>query len=121
MPAITVRVKSCVASGFTPLWAVIVNWYVPAAVVVPDRVAVPSPLSWKVTLPGSIAPPSLRDGVGVPDVVTVNDPAVPAVNVVLLVLPPVIVGGVPVTVSVAVLLVVPVPPLLELTALLVLL
>jgi hypothetical protein len=43
------------------------------------------------------------------------------VNVAPLVLPPVIVGGVPVTVSIAVLLVVPVPPLLELTALLVLL
>jgi len=51
-------------------------------------------------------------------VVTVNVPGIPAVNVVLLTL--VMDGGVPVTVSVAVLLAVPVPPSVELIVLVVL-
>jgi hypothetical protein len=44
-------------------------------------------------------PVLLSEGVGVPVVVTVNDPAMPAMNVVLA--PLVIDGGVPVTVSAA--------------------
>jgi hypothetical protein len=44
----------------------------------------------------------LREGVGLPVVVTVNVPNVPAVKVVLAAL--VIIGGVPLTVSAAVLL-----------------
>jgi hypothetical protein len=47
--------------------------------------AVPLPLSMKATPDGS-APLSLNAGVGVPVVVTVNDPAVPAVKVALLAL-----------------------------------
>ena len=48
---------------------------------VPERVAVPLPLSTKVTPVGS-APVSLSAEVGNPVVVTVNVPAVPVVNVV---------------------------------------
>ena len=48
---------------------------------VPARVAVPLPLSTKVTPEGS-APVSLSAGVGNPVVVTVKVPAVPVVNVV---------------------------------------
>jgi len=44
---------------------------------VPASVAVPSPLSTKVTLLGSAAPVSLKVGVGVPEVVTVKLPALP--------------------------------------------
>ena len=46
---------------------------------VPARVAVPSPLSTKVTPVGS-APVSLSAAVGVPVVVTVNVPALPVAN-----------------------------------------
>ena len=49
---------------------------------VPARVAVPSPLSMKVTPVGS-APVSVRAAVGNPVVVTVNEPAGPTVKVVL--------------------------------------
>ena len=49
---------------------------------VPASVAVPSPLSTKVTPVGS-APVSLSAAVGNPVVVTVNVPSVPVVNVVL--------------------------------------
>ena len=49
---------------------------------VPASVAVPSPLSTKVTPAGS-APVSLSAEVGNPVVVTVNVPDVPVVNVVL--------------------------------------
>ena len=52
---------------------------VPAAGV-PASVAVPSPLSVKVTPAGS-DPDSVIAAVGLPVVVTVNDPAVPTVNV----------------------------------------
>ena len=54
---------------------------VPAAGV-PLSVAVPFALSLKVTPFGSV-PVSVSEGAGVPDVVTVNVPAVPTVNVVL--------------------------------------
>ena len=47
---------------------------------VPARVAVPSPLSTKVTPPGSV-PVSVRAGGGVPVAVTVKVPDVPSVKV----------------------------------------
>ena len=72
----------------------------------PAIVAVPLPLSVKVTVLGK-EPASLKLGVGVPEVVTVKELATPAVNVALL--PLVIAGGVPVTFNVAVLLVAPGP------------
>jgi len=83
---------------------------------VPAIVAVPLPLSVKVTVLGK-DPVSLKLGVGVPEVVTVNEFAIPAVNVALL--PLVIVGGVPVTFNVAVLLVAPGPLSVELITLVV--
>jgi hypothetical protein len=70
----------------------------PAAFVVPAIVAVPSWLSVKLTPVGRL-PTSLRLGVGVPDAVTMNEPGLPAVNVVFAAL--VIDGGVPVTVRLA--------------------
>jgi hypothetical protein len=73
--------------------------YMAATVAVPARVAVPLPLSWKVTPLGRMPVP-LSAGVGVPVAVTVNPPADPAVNVVLAAL--VIAAGVPVTVRLAV-------------------
>jgi len=64
-----------------------VREYVPPvpAPAVPLSVAVPFPLSLNVTPLGSV-PVSVRDGVGVPVVVTVKLPAVPTINVVLLAL-----------------------------------
>src|SRR6266545_4065015 len=87
---LTVRVKLCVAFGVTPLFAVMVIGYVPPVPGsgVPASVAVPSLLLTKVTPPGS-APVSLMfidAPVGKPVVVTVNVPAVPTLNVVLLAL-----------------------------------
>ena len=55
----------------------------PAEAGVPLRVAVPFPLSLKVTPPGSV-PVSVKDGGGKPVVDTVNDAAEPTVNVALL-------------------------------------
>lgn len=80
----TIRVKLCVASGETPLEAVIVIRYEPAVsnLGVPDSVAVSSPSSLKLTPVGS-APVSDNDAVGVPELVTVNEPAVPTTKVVL--------------------------------------
>ena len=52
---------------------------------VPDSVAVPSPLSAKVTPAGKV-PVSLIDGVGLPVVVTVKVAAEPAVKVAVLAL-----------------------------------
>jgi len=89
----TVNVKLWVAAVPTPLLAVIVSEYVPPVPVgVPLRVAVPFPLSVKVTPLGRV-PDSLSAGVGDPVVVTVKLPAVPTVNVVLFAL--VIAGAVP--------------------------
>ena len=68
--------------------AVKVRGYVPGVVPeagVPLSVPVPFPLSLNVTPLGS-APVSLSEGVGLPVAVTVKLPAVPTVNVVLLVL-----------------------------------
>ena len=70
----------------------------PAILVDPAIVAVPLPLSVKLTPAGKL-PTSLSVGVGVPDVITVKEPGVPAVNVVVAAL--VIDGGVPVTVRLA--------------------
>jgi hypothetical protein len=76
------------------LLAVIVIGYEPAVPVagVPAIVAVPLPLSLKVTGLGN-EPDSLRAGVGEPVVVTVKLPAAPTEKVVLLAL--VILGAVP--------------------------
>ena len=84
----TVSVKPCVAAVPTPLLAVIVKLEVPPVVVpgVPLSVAVPFPLSVNVTPLGRVTPPSLRAGGGNPVVITVNEPADPATNVVLLAL-----------------------------------
>ena len=75
--------KACVASGVSPLLALIVSKYDPpvAAPCVPLNVAVPLPLSPKVTPAGS-APLSVIVPTGDPLVVTVNVPAFPTVNVV---------------------------------------
>ena len=72
------------AAGLTPLVAVIVIGYTPPvpAAGVPDRVAVPLPLSTKVT-PEGRAPVLERLAVGFPLDPTVNVPALPAVKVVL--------------------------------------
>src|SRR5713226_7723922 len=69
-------VKPWLAGVPTPLLAVIVRGYVPPVpdAGVPPSVAVPLPLSLKVTPLGS-APVSDKDGVGVPVVVTVKVPA----------------------------------------------
>ena len=55
---------------------------VPAAGV-PLSVPVPLPLSVKVTTDGNATPPRARLGAGKPLVVTVNEPGVPTLNVVL--------------------------------------
>lgn len=77
----TSNVKDCVAV-LMELVAFIVSGYSPRfpAGTVPANVAVPFPLSVKVTPPGS-APVSVIEGVGVPVVVTVNVPAVPWMKV----------------------------------------
>ena len=51
-----VTVKTCEASGLFPLLAFTVNVVVPALVGVPDRTAVPSPLSTKLS-PAAASPP----------------------------------------------------------------
>jgi hypothetical protein len=78
----TVRVKDWVAFGLTPLLALMVKGYVPPVAGVPARVAVPLPWSTKVTPDGN-APISESDGLGNPVLVTVNDPALPSLKVVL--------------------------------------
>ena len=97
----TVSVKVCVALVSTPLLAVMVKVYVPPVVAAgtPLSVAVPLPLSVKVTLLGNAALPSLRLGLGKPLVVTVKAPALPTVNVVALAL---VIDGASSTVSVKV-------------------
>ena len=81
--ASTVRVKDWVAGLPTPLVAVMVIGNEPVVEVVPARVAVPSPLSTKLT-PDGRAPDSVRAGFGLPVVVTVKDPEDPDVNAALL-------------------------------------
>ena len=82
--AFTTRVKLCVVGVPAPD-ALMVKAYVPLEPTagVPASVAVPSPLSVKVTPPGRGELPIDSDGVGTPVVVTVNDPAVPSVKVVV--------------------------------------
>ena len=79
----TVRVKLWLAGLPAPV-AVMVMGYdeLDPMAGVPARVAVPSPLSVSLTPLGS-APASVMAGAGVPDVVTVNVPAVPWVKVVV--------------------------------------
>ena len=84
--------KDCVASGLTPLLAVIVSGYDPPVVAagVPLNVAVPFPLFVNVTPAGSAPNSVIVATVGVPLVVTVNVPALPTVNVVA---PPLVITG----------------------------
>jgi len=83
----TVKVKDWVAFGATPLFAAMVIGKVPAVPLagVPPRVAVPLPLSTKVTPLGN-APDSERAGFGTPVVVTMKVEALPTVKEVLLAL-----------------------------------
>ncbi len=81
---LTVSVKACVLSGRTLFEAVNVIAYVPPVPAAggPLSVPVPLPLSTNVTPAGNAVPPIAIAGAGKPDVVTVNDPAVPTMNVV---------------------------------------
>jgi hypothetical protein len=83
-PWVTVSVKFCWAAVPIPLLAVKVRGYVPLvpAAGVPLSVPVPLALAANVTPLGS-APDSVREGAGVPVVVTVNVAATPTANVVL--------------------------------------
>ena len=90
--------KACVASGVTPLLALIVSRYDPpvAAAGVPLKVAVPFPWSVKVTPDGSAPFSAIVATVGLPFVVTVNVPALPTMNVAALAL---VIAGAWLTVS----------------------
>src|SRR5689334_19621739 len=78
----TVRVNDWVASGETPLLAVMVIGNDPPVVAVPARVAVPSPLSVNVTPLGSDPVLVIVVAAGTPGtVVTVNESATPVVKV----------------------------------------
>src|SRR6267378_2489101 len=79
-----VRVKLWVAFVPTPLVAVKVSGYVPPVPAAGVPLSTPV-ATLNVTPPGNV-PVSLRVGVGKPVAVTVNEPAVPTVNVVLLAL-----------------------------------
>jgi len=94
-----VSVKFCVALVPTPLLAVMVIIYMPPvpAAGVPESVPVPLPLSTNVTPEGS-EPVLLRLGLGLPVVVTVRPPAVPVVKVAL---PPLVIVGRAPTVTVS--------------------
>src|ERR1017187_8614194 len=91
----TVSVKDCEALGVMPLFAVIVNGYVPpdSAAGVPASVAVPSWLSTNETPEGRVpvSPMTIEAFVGKPVVVTAKVPAVPTLNAVLFAL--VMAGG----------------------------
>ena len=80
---LTVSVKLCCAGEPTPLVAVMVSGYAPpvAADGVPAIVAVPLPLSVKVTPAGSV-PVRVMVAVGPPVVVTEKVPGLPTTNVV---------------------------------------
>src|SRR5712691_1061531 len=92
VPALTVNTKLCDAFGVMPFAAVSESGNVPAPPGVPASVAVPLPLSVKVTPPGKV-PVLLRLGVGVPVANTVKEPGAPTLNVAVLAL--VIAGAVP--------------------------
>jgi hypothetical protein len=84
LPRFTVRVKDWLT--LAPLLdAVKVSPYVPCVPTagVPLRVPVPLPLSVNVTPLGGV-PPNVKAAVGIPEVVTVNEPGAPSVKVVLL-------------------------------------
>ena len=85
---LTVSLKTCVASGVTPLLAVIVSRYDPpvAAAGVPLRVAVPLPLFVNVTPVGSAPLSVIVATVGEPLVVMMNVPALPTANAIVLAL-----------------------------------
>jgi hypothetical protein len=89
----TVSVNGCDVGVPTPLVAVRLSAYVPPLpdAAVPLSIALPFPLSVNIRPVGSV-PDSLKDGVGVPVVVTVKLPAAPTVKIALLAL--VIVGAV---------------------------
>ncbi len=76
----TARVKLCVASPPTPLWAVNVIGKLPLAVGVPLKI----PVAVLNKTPVGIAPVSDSVGAGNPVAMTLNDPNAPNVNVVLL-------------------------------------
>src|SRR5262249_8767013 len=86
----TVRVKGVGRASRRAIWAVMVkgkvDGWAPSLAGVPARVAVPSPLSVNVTPPGSTLAGMLSAAAGKPVVVTVNEPGLPTVNVVLLAL-----------------------------------
>src|SRR5579859_7330585 len=81
----TIKVKFWLAGVPTPLVAVMVMGKEPVVLVVPERVAVPLPLSTNVIPVGS-APDSARAAVGIAVVVTEKVPEVPATNEVVLAL-----------------------------------
>src|SRR4051794_27017512 len=85
---LTMRVKFCVAFGATPLLPVVTIGELPPvpAFGVPAMVAVPLPLSVKVTLAGSAPVFNSPTLTGKPVVVTVNVPAAPVWKVVVFVL-----------------------------------
>jgi hypothetical protein len=79
LATVTFSVKVCVAFVPIPLLAVNDKLSVPTVTaVVQERVPVPLPLSWNETPVGN-ANVSVSDGIGKPVVVTVNEPATPAV------------------------------------------
>ena len=73
--------KFWVALGLNPFDAVTVKGNTPPTAGLPERVAVPLPLSLKVTPEGN-GPVSDSAAAGVPAVVTVKLPVAPSVNVV---------------------------------------
>src|SRR5579862_9286659 len=75
----TIKVNAWVASGKTPLLALIVIGKLPSEVGMPASLAVPSPLSVKVTPEGG-EPVSDRAAVGAPAVVTVKLLVAPLAN-----------------------------------------
>jgi hypothetical protein len=80
--ATTLNVKACVAFGNVPLLAVIVIDELLTEAAVPEIVAVPFPLSVRFTPLGN-DPVLARAETGLPVVVTVKVPLVPAVKVTL--------------------------------------
>ena len=78
LPPTTVNVNTCVAAGFTPLVAVMVNVDVPVAVGVPDS----TPADDKETPAGGVPDVTAYVAAGEPVPVTLKVPRVPAVKVV---------------------------------------
>lgn len=78
LPPTTVNVNTCVAAGFTPLVAVMVNVDVPVAVGVPDS----TPADDKETPAGGVPDVTAYVAAGEPVPVRLKVPRVPAVKVV---------------------------------------